>query len=971
MSEYVQRTPPVFAVLTLGIVSQVSQVLLLRELLMVFHGNELSIGLILAAWMLWTGAGSRLGAVVAARFNNISALVISSATGLLLVLPATILLARGLRFFFNLPPGAHLSLWDVTISCFLLMAPPCLLLGGQFVFLAGVWRKRNRSGDTSGAGKTYMVEAAGNMAGGLLFTFFLVHFLNAFQTAFLAGLLMIAAGCSIARINGLNGVLNNPTAGIPVSFTGRKRVGNKATNGFRCRGLISIRKVLRDVFRKVFRKECKLFKYKGKFKPGLLVLFFMPVLVIASFPVMDLLDEWAWRMQWHHFAPGYELVEVRQSKHGMISVVRHEDQYSFYQSGHLVFSTAGPRTVSPGMEEQEAVEFAHLAMVQHPQPERVLLIGGGLRGLLREIVQHPVESIDYIELDEVLTKAARHYVPAATLNALNDPAVNLIHGDGRLFVKTARQSYDIIIIDIPDPATAVLNRYYTREFFAEAAGLLAPGGVLVTGAVSTPDLRGTAVANRNTTIYHTLSAVFNRVLTAGDHFLMYFAANEPGRISLEPAVLKERYMNRDIRTEGFSPYHYRAILEEGQLRRVNQIVRNHGRSSKAHLKGPDALPLFPPLPDTQDNMDAGMPPVQEDFFVNTDFRPIGYFYSLMFWDEVTRPAADNTLRWLLHLQWWWILPFCVVPLLIVCILRAVYRAGVKRTRQSGPEASGSGPHKGFAILFTVFTTGLSTMALQIALLFSFQSIYGFVYETVGFIIALFMCGLSTGAFFTNNYLFNRGRNMDMDMNMDMDTNMDKDTNMDMDKDTNMDMDMDMNTNLNTNMNINMKMNKCNIVEGETDEGSIYEREKSSVISAIYFLLAGLCPDNKAGMYALAAMQLIIAVLAAIIAVSLPLIATIINPSVIFFLFSLLTFSAGLINGIDFPLSVACYMALHKHPEKTAGTVYGVELCGACAGSALASVVVVPVMGIVAACALAAIANFTAFVVLLLSRGEQG
>ena len=51
------------AVISLGIVCQLGQIVLLRELLMVFHGNELSIGIVFSAWMIWVGVGSRVGAL--------------------------------------------------------------------------------------------------------------------------------------------------------------------------------------------------------------------------------------------------------------------------------------------------------------------------------------------------------------------------------------------------------------------------------------------------------------------------------------------------------------------------------------------------------------------------------------------------------------------------------------------------------------------------------------------------------------------------------------------------------------------------------------------------------------------------------------------------------------------------------------------------------------------------------------------
>jgi len=138
-----------------------------------------------------------------------------------------------------------------------------------------------------------------------------------------------------------------------------------------------------------------------------------------------------------------------------------------------------------------------------------------------------------------------------------------------------------------------LNRYFTKEFFREAKKLLRPGGVFVIGATSTPGLKGVAVANRNATIYHTLDAVFARVLTAGDRFMYFFATDESGLISVDAATLAGRYKKRKIEAKGFSPQHYYLLLQEHQLQRVNWIVRNHGRSPGAYLAGAKRVPLNP------------------------------------------------------------------------------------------------------------------------------------------------------------------------------------------------------------------------------------------------------------------------------------------------------------------------------------------------------------------------------------------
>ena len=428
-----RKIPPHLpAVLVLGAVSQIAQVLFLREFLMVFQGSELSIGIILATWLVWVGLGSHVGASLAERNARPALLLACSAAGLALTLPGTILLIRALRIFYPGPPGSYLSLLEMTAASFLLMAPSCFLLGGQFVLLAKIWRESQRAHDASGAEKTYVGEAVGNMSGGLLFTFLIVHLFNSFQAAILASVLMLVGLVFLTREH--------------FPLTGRSR------------------------------------------------LVYLAILSLSAFAFLyaNELDAWAYRKQWESFMPQHHLIETRQSKHGTVSVVQYEQQYSFFQSGQLIFTSAGPGATSAGsLEDQEAVIFAHFSMVQHENPRNVLLIGGGLRGTLGEIIKHPLERVDYIELDEVLTTVARPYISTVTSQALADPRVRLIHTDGRLFVKSSNEKYDLIIIDVPDPATAVLNRYYTKEFFGEAADLLNPEGVFVIGAESTADLRGT------------------------------------------------------------------------------------------------------------------------------------------------------------------------------------------------------------------------------------------------------------------------------------------------------------------------------------------------------------------------------------------------------------------------------------------------------------------------------------------------
>jgi spermidine synthase len=683
--------PQLLAALALGVVSQVGQVVLLRELLMVFYGSEFSIGVILASWMAWVGAGSRVGGAFAPRVRRPERAFALTAAGLVLVLPTTILLTRVLRGFFHVLPGEYLSLSATVWSCVLLMGPACLLLGAQFVFLSRIWREGNpHAGAAVGATGTYVFEAAGNAVGGVLFSLALVHLLNSFQVAVLVGILMPAAAYRMVR------------------------GGGTSTTAVRSAGMLLLAGA------------------------GL----------TAALLGLHALDRWSYRLQWKTFAPDQTLVETRQSRYGTLSVAERGGQYSFFQSGHLAFSAAGGRVEDFELEESAAAVFAHFAMVQHPNPRRVLLLGGGLRGVLREMARHPVDEIDYVELDPALVDLAREYVPPATLEALDRPGVQVLTMDGRLFLHSPRRPYDLVVVDIPDPATAVLNRFYTVEFFREVARLLEPDGVLVTGVHATADLRSRPVANRAATHYHTLRSVFPFVLAVGDSFIHFFATRAPDRITEDPALLRDRYRERGIQARGFSEGYFFTLLQEAPLLRLNWILRNHGRRPDAHLAPPETGPLFPPPLEEQAAQDRGLPPVEARTFINSDLRPIGYFYTVVLWHTLTRPGETRVFDWLSRVRLWWALPVAAAALGYLLFLRLAGHRAMRGGNGRFPRAGGAGRSRAdarFALVAAILTTGFSTMVLQIAILFSFQSVYGFVYEMVGLIIALFMAGLAAGA----------------------------------------------------------------------------------------------------------------------------------------------------------------------------------------------------------------------------------
>ncbi len=124
--------------------------------------------------------------------------------------------------------------------------------------------------------------------------------------------------------------------------------------------------------------------------------------------------------------------------------------------------------------------MSHVPMFAHGAPRSMLIIGGGDGGVAREALRHPsLERLVMVEIDRAVVDIALAQFPAVAGGAFDDPRLDLIIDDGAHFVASAREQFDIISVDAPDPVGAGAA-LFTDEFYAAAAQRLAPGGVMVT-----------------------------------------------------------------------------------------------------------------------------------------------------------------------------------------------------------------------------------------------------------------------------------------------------------------------------------------------------------------------------------------------------------------------------------------------------------------------------------------------------------
>ncbi len=406
------------------------------------------------------------------------------------------------------------------------------------------------------------------------------------------------------------------------------------------------------------------------------------ILFLLSLGGINRLDQLSRRQQWQ----GLKVVASVDSMYGNLTLTQTENEYSLFENGLLSYSTK---------DELTSEENVHYALLEHPHPQRALLVGNALGGSLREILKHPVSSVDYVELDPMVIRLSEKFLPPGYLSVLEDKRVNIAYTDGRLFVKTTPKRFDVIVINLPEPHSALLNRYYSLEFFKEASRILNPDGVLSLTVSSSENYLSPEAADFLRSINTTLKNVFPDVKSIPGDTNIFLACKKSGVLTYESQKLMERLRERKINAKFVREYYLPYKLS---VDRVDYIERS----------------------------------LNEKGDLNTDLNPVGYYYNLVLWSthftEISREILKRT-GWvkLEYLLW--------VPLVFFIISFPFCRRGLS-----------------CAVTTSIVTTGFSEIVFQLIIILSFQVLYGYVYYKLSFIMASFMMGLALGSFWATRLL---------------------------------------------------------------------------------------------------------------------------------------------------------------------------------------------------------------------------
>ena len=173
------------------------------------------------------------------------------------------------------------------------------------------------------------------------------------------------------------------------------------------------------------------------------------------------------------------VVYARSTRFQRIVLTRRGDDLRLYLNGNLQFSSRDE------YRYHEALVWP--AMGRVADPANVLILGGGDGLAAREVLRNPkVRAVTLVDLDPEMTRLFRDSATLAALNrgALASPRLRVENADAFGWIRSARGSFDVIIVDFPDPTEFALGKLYTESFYREVARILKPDGVMTVQSTS-------------------------------------------------------------------------------------------------------------------------------------------------------------------------------------------------------------------------------------------------------------------------------------------------------------------------------------------------------------------------------------------------------------------------------------------------------------------------------------------------------
>ena len=465
-------------VIATGVSSVVTQLLIIREFLSQFQGNEFVIALILFNWLILGGAGTLMARwitkhVFKATINRLGWLSL-----VLTALPSVQILAiRHFRDVFFIH-GSSVGFYPTFVFTFLAIAPYALLIG--FVLPYSLFVLRAENPDYAGS-RIYIIDNFGDVAGGALFSFALVYLATPLQAVLISNIPLLIATYLLFSLS--------------------------------------------------FRHNFFVLLGSG--------LAFIILLAGTIFEPLSITPSEG------------DLVYYKESRYGRIMVHKDQEQFTLFVSG---------TPLSGSQNLIMAEEIVHYPLAQLAQTQHILLISAE-SGMLTEVQKYQPVLVDYVELDPQVASVQFKFNLIKKI-----PSLRIIRQDGRAYLAKTRNVYDAIIVNLSEPNTFQINRFFTDRFFAIAKQHLAPHGVLSFSMQGFDNYLSEPQRQKISSLFNTASDYFENVLMLPGQKIFFLCRSLPIETDL-PDLLAQK----GIQTRYIKGYFYGNLTHE-RIARLNALV---------------------------------------------------------------------------------------------------------------------------------------------------------------------------------------------------------------------------------------------------------------------------------------------------------------------------------------------------------------------------------------------------------------
>ncbi len=396
------------------------------------------------------------------------------------------------------------------------------------------------------------------------------------------------------------------------------------------------------------------------------------VVTVAGSLLVEKIDFLSTR--WNH----PDLVFSSDTPYGRLSVEQRFEQVIFFSNNSLYYES----------QSVAAEEFVHLAALQREQAGRALIVGGGVEGTIFELLKHKPAAIDYFELNEDLIELSEKYLPDSIYRTLQHPRVKTFIDEPRQLVDEVDETYDMILIGMPEPNSGQSNRFYTKEFFKLCSKRLNPDGILTFRLRAAENLWTPQLRRRTASVYNALKAVFSDVVILPGSTITVIGSNRS--LESDPAVVAQRFAGKNIEARLVSPEYIEYLYTNDRFQRIKEMI--------------EAVPAI----------------------MNRDVHPVCFQYALMQWIGKFYPMF--TRLDISALQSFWLLPAVVLAVLLALALTLI------RVYES------------LRGVILVFAAGFLGMLDETLLILYYQLKSGALFQDLGVLLTAFMAGLTIGAY---------------------------------------------------------------------------------------------------------------------------------------------------------------------------------------------------------------------------------